>query len=348
LQRIVTIYISKLERFALNFKLDHLIFWIGYSFIYSITFQWSESWWDGLIDSAILLSMHALVSYFNLYYLVPRYLFTKSYLLYLFAIVLSIFSICFPLAIIAHLVINNKDLQSLVWSSAFLFFLSLSVLFSVVMTMVLKFIKQWYKDQKSQKELQQIQLQTELKFLKAQINPHFLFNSLNNLYALTLKKSDLAPTVVLRLSDILRYVLYESSQGEVSILKEIQHILDYVEIEKLRLGNLVKIDVKVDENIKDQNIEPMLLLTLVENAFKHSETVLSEERFVRIQINAIENGFRFLIENSFNPSKKNKEMGGIGVQNIKKRLTLTYPGKHELISNISEKVYQVDLKINNS
>ncbi len=348
MQRIVTIYISKLERFALNFKLDHLIFWIGYSFIYSITFQWSESWWDGLIDSAILLSMHALVSYFNLYYLVPRYLFTKSYLLYLFAIVLSIFSICFPLAIIAHLVINNKDLQSLVWSSAFLFFLSLSVLFSVVMTMVLKFIKQWYKDQKSQKELQQIQLQTELKFLKAQINPHFLFNSLNNLYALTLKKSDLAPTVVLRLSDILRYVLYESSQGEVSILKEIQHILDYVEIEKLRLGNLVKIDVKVDENIKDQNIEPMLLLTLVENAFKHSETVLSEERFVRIQINAIENGFRFLIENSFNPSKKNKEMGGIGLQNIKKRLTLTYPGKHELISNISEKVYQVDLKINNS
>lgn len=348
MQRIVTIYISKLERFALNFKLDHLLFWIGYSFVYSITFQWSESWWDGLIDSAILLSMHALVSYFNLYYLVPRYLFTKSYLLYLVTIVLSIFSICFPLAIIAHLVINNKDLQSLVWSSAFLFFLSLSVLFSVVMTMVLKFIKQWYKDQKSQKELQQIQLQTELKFLKAQINPHFLFNSLNNLYALTLKKSDLAPTVVLRLSDILRYVLYESSQGEVSILKEIQHILDYVEIEKLRLGNSVKIDVRVDENIKDQNIEPMLLLTLVENAFKHSETVLSEERFVRIQINATENGFRFLIENSFNPSKKSKEMGGIGLQNIKKRLTLTYPGKHELISNISESVYQVDLKINNS
>jgi len=348
LQRSLTIYISKLERFALNFKLDHVLFWVGYSFVYSLTFRWAENWWDGFIDSAILLSMHALVAYFNLYYLVPRYLFTKSYLLYLATLALSIFSICFPLAIVAHLVINNKDLQSLVWSSAFLFFLSLSVMFSVVLTMVLKFIKQWYKDQKSQKELQQIQLQTELKFLKAQINPHFLFNSLNNLYALTLKKSDLAPTVVLRLSDILRYVLYESTQGQVSILKEIQHIQDYVEIEKLRLGNLVLITVNVDEDIKDQNIEPMLLLTLVENAFKHSENVLSEQRFVHIQIRAIENGFRFLIENSFNPSKKSKEMGGIGLQNIKKRLTLTYPGKHELVSNISESVYQVDLKLYNS
>ncbi len=212
--------------------------------------------------------------------------------------------------------------------------------------MVLKFIKQWYKDQKSQKELQQIQLQTELKFLKAQINPHFLFNSLNNLYALTLKKSDLAPTVVLRLSDILRYVLYESNQGHVSILKEIKHILDYVEIEKLRLGNTVNIEVNVDDTIRDQNIEPMLLLTLVENAFKHSENVMAAERFVKIHISALEYGFRFLIENSFDPSKKSKEMGGIGLQNIKKRLSLTYPGKHELNSKISENIYQVDLIIN--
>lgn len=348
MQRSITISLTKLEKFALNFKLDHLLFWIVYSIIYSITFRWSENWLDGFIDSSILLSLHALVSYFNLYYLVPRYLFTKSYLLYLLALLLSIISICFPLAITAHLVINNKDLQSLVWSSAFLFFLSLSILFSVVVTMVLKFIKQWYKDQKSQKELQQIQLQTELKFLKAQINPHFLFNSLNNLYALTLKKSDLAPTVVLRLSDILRYILYESNQGQVSVLKEIQHILDYVEIEKLRLGNAVKIEVEVDENIKDQNIEPMLLLTLVENAFKHSENVISSERYVKIKMVAIETGFNFLIENSFNPSKKSQEMGGIGLQNIKKRLSLTYPGKHELVSSISESVYQVDLKIYNA
>lgn len=346
MQKSATLYLSKFERFALNFKLDHGLFWIVYASVYSISFRWSENWLDGLIDSVILLSLHALVSYFNLYYLVPRYLFTKSYLSYIATLLLSIVSICFPLAIVAHLVINNKDLQSLVWSSAFLFFLSLSVLFSIVLTMVLKFIKQWYKDQKSQKELQQIQLQTELKFLKAQINPHFLFNSLNNLYALTIKKSDLAPTVVLRLSDILRYVLYESNQGHVSILKEIKHILDYVEIEKLRLGNAVTIEVNIDDTIKDQNIEPMLLLTLVENAFKHSENVMAADRFVKIHISALEHGFRFLIENSFDPSKKSKEMGGIGLQNIKKRLSLTYPGKHELNSNISENVYQVDLIIN--
>jgi len=345
LQNIFASYLHRTEKFILKYKLDHVFFWLTYSIIYTFSFRSSHDWFNGLIDSMIILSFHALVSYFNIYFLVPRYLFNQSYLSYVFTLLLSIVSVCFPLSIVAHLVINNKDLQSLLWSSAFLFFISLSVLFSVILTMVFKFVKQWYRDQTSRKELQQIQLQTELKFLKAQINPHFLFNSLNNLYALTLKKSDLAPRVVLMLSDILRYVLYESNQGQVSILKEIKHIKDYIEIERLRLGNLVRVEIEISDKIADQNIEPMLLLTLVENAFKHSESVLAQNRYIKIVFENLENGFRFLIENSFNPSKKSIEMGGIGLQNIKKRLTLTYPGKHELISSIQEDVYQVDLII---
>lgn len=345
MQNLFATYLQRTEKSILKYKLDHVFFWLTYSIIYSYSFRWSNDWANGLIDSMIILSFHALVSYFNIYYLVPRYLFNHSYLSYLFTLLLSIISVCFPLSVVAHLVINNKDLQSLVWSSAFLFFISLSVLFSVVLTMVFKFIKQWYKDQTSRKELQQIQLQTELKFLKAQINPHFLFNSLNNLYALTLKKSDLAPKVVLMLSDILRYVLYESNQGQVSVLKEIKHIKDYIEIEKLRLANMVRVDIEISEDIQDHMIEPMLLLTLVENAFKHSESVVAKDRYIKILIENVDNGFRFLIENTFNPSKKSIEKGGIGLQNTKKRLSLTYPGKHELISSIKDYVYQVDLKI---
>ncbi len=212
--------------------------------------------------------------------------------------------------------------------------------------MVLKLVKQWYKDQKMTAELRREQLQTELKFLKSQINPHFLFNSLNNLYALTLSKSDAAPEVVLRLSNILRYILYESGEGSVSVSKEMQHVNDYVSVERLRLGDSVRIDVDIDKYLNDEYIEPMLFLTLVENAFKHSENVIPEKRFIKIHAKSLDNGFRFLIENSYNPSKNHQEHGGIGMVNIKKRLNLIYPNNHDLKASTSDGVYRVDLIIN--
>jgi LytS/YehU family sensor histidine kinase len=152
--------------------------------------------------------------------------------------------------------------------------------------------------------------------------------------------------VVLRLSNILRYILYESNQGKVSIKKEMAHVEDYVSIERLRLGEKVKIDVNIEENLNDEPVEPMLFLTLVENAFKHSESVLPDHRFIRLFANKTPKGFRFLIENSFIPSKKNEELGGIGLQNIKKRLNLIYPNEHDLKSSAKDGVYRVDLIIN--
>jgi len=219
------------------------------------------------------------------------------------------------------------------------------VIFTVITTMVLKLVKQWYSDQKTTKDLQQEQLQTELKFLKSQINPHFLFNSLNNLYALTLSKSDSAPEVVLRLSNILRYILYESNEGYVSVRKEMEHVKDYVAVEKLRLGMGVTIDIDIDDAIQDDPVEPMLFLTLVENAFKHSEDILPEKRFIRIHAKSLDTGFRFLIENTFSPSKRGSETGGIGLENIKKRLNLIYPNQHDIKSSTADGVYRVDLII---
>lgn len=219
------------------------------------------------------------------------------------------------------------------------------MIFTVITTMVLKLVKQWYSDQKTTKDLQQEQLQTELKFLKSQINPHFLFNSLNNLYALTLSKSDSAPEVVLRLSNILRYILYESNEGYVSVRKEMEHVKDYVAVEKLRLGMGVTIDIDIDDAIQDDPVEPMLFLTLVENAFKHSEDILPEKRFIRIHAKSLDTGFRFLIENTFSPSKRGSETGGIGLENIKKRLNLIYPNQHDIKSSTADGVYRVDLII---
>ncbi len=304
---------------------------------------------EGRVQSFViangLLLFHALVAYFNNDYLIPRLLLARNYLLHILSLGLAIVSVCFPLSIVVHIVVENEELQTLIWSDSFFLFLIINVIFTVITTMVLKLVKQWYSDQKTTKDLQQEQLQTELKFLKSQINPHFLFNSLNNLYALTLSKSDSAPEVVLRLSNILRYILYESNEGYVSVRKEMEHVKDYVAVEKLRLGMGVTIDIDIDDAIQDDPVEPMLFLTLVENAFKHSEDILPENRFIRIHAKSLDTGFRFLIENTFSPSKRDSETGGIGLENIKKRLNLIYPNQHDIKSSTADGVYRVDLII---
>lgn len=337
---------QKLESYLLRWKLDHFAFWITYAWIYGFLFPLGVDLFTSFAIANGLLLFHAIVAYFNNDYLIPRLLLPRNYLLYILSLSLAIISVCFPLSIVVHLVVINEELQSLVWSDTFFLFLVINVLFTVITTMVLKLVKQWYEDQKMTTELRREQLQTELKFLKSQINPHFLFNSLNNLYALTLAKSDAAPEVVLRLSNILRYILYESSEGQVSIAKEMQHVNDYVAIERLRLGDAVRIDIDIDVDLRDEIVEPMLFLTLVENAFKHSEQVLPEKRFIRVHAKGLINGFRFLIENSYNPSKKSADSGGIGLVNIKKRLNLIYPNNHDLKSSTADGVYRVDLIIN--
>jgi LytS/YehU family sensor histidine kinase len=213
--------------------------------------------------------------------------------------------------------------------------------------MLLKFLKQWYEDQRVSRELTKVQLETELKFLKAQINPHFLFNSLNNLYALTLKKSDLAPEVVLRLSDILRYVLYDTNLGSVDIQKELSHLRDFIELERIRLGDRVKIDVDLVEPPTDMNIEPMLYLTLLENAFKHGSDGINDDAWVKINGYPTLDGYSLRIENSItkNNQKPKSEFGGIGLENLKKRLNLTYPGKFNFNINQSDSMYSVLLEI---
>lgn len=322
-----------------------MFFWLTYAWTYSVLFPLGEGRVQSFVIANGLLLFHALVAYFNNDYLIPRLLLARNYLLYILSLGLAIVSVCFPLSIVVHIVVENEELQTLIWSDSFFLFLIINVIFTVITTMVLKLVKQWYSDQKTTKDLQQEQLQTELKFLKSQINPHFLFNSLNNLYALTLSKSDSAPEVVLRLSNILRYILYESNEGYVSVRKEMEHVKDYVAVEKLRLGMGVTIDIDIDDAIQDDPVEPMLFLTLVENAFKHSEDILPEKRFIRIHAKSLDTGFRFLIENTFSPSKRDSETGGIGLENIKKRLNLIYPNQHDIKSSTADGLYRVDLII---
>lgn len=340
-------FFSKCEIWVSRYKIYHFIFWMVYASTIAAFIRVDASWIKSFVLQLPILSLHAAVVYFNLYFLVPRFLLTKKYLLFLISIILLIGSVLFPIAIITHSILEktqNLLVSENVWSSLFLFLIALGLFFSLLLSTVLKFIKGWYFEQQFKKDLQQEQLQAELLFLKTQINPHFLFNSLNNLYALTLKKSDLAPQIVLKLSDILRYLLYESA-GKVDFLKEIQYITDYVELEKLRLGDSVDIEIDLEKPDQDYLVEPMLYLTLIENAFKYCGILHDARGWVIIRGSNFEGGYCVLVENSLGDKISQNTNGGIGLINLKKRLGISYPNLHVLDIIKDSRSYAVTLKI---
>lgn len=189
----------------------------------------------------------------------------------------------------------------------------------------------------------------ELSLLKAQIHPHFLFNTLNNLYALTLNKSDNSPGVVIGLSQILRYILYECNTATVPLDKELQMIERYISLEKIRYGSHLEVNMSLSGNLENHNIVPLLLLPLVENSFKHGISKLAEDGWINILASIKDNGFTFKISNnklsSADIMDPPSDYGNIGLFNIRKRLAILYPGKHDLKIIDEEDVFVVVMKI---
>lgn len=339
-----------LYRFVLQSRLYHVLFWAVYVLFVAIAVQPGRLPREWIMYSALILFFHGIAAYFNSYYLVNRFLYTRQILFYIFTLTLSIIAVSFPISVIVHKLVNNRDLKNMVWSWNFFLITFLTVLFSVVLILVLKLLKNWYQEEQSKRQLQKINLETELKFLKSQINPHFLFNSLNNLYALTLKKSDDAPEVVLKLSNILRYVLYETVEGKVPLSKEIQYLKDYIELEHIRLGNRVDIRFTIEGDLENKIIEPMLFLTFVENSFKHGAAQSIDKGWVDIKLDTTQNDIHFVISNSKSPKYAdilNAGHGGIGLENLKKRLQLLYPDKHKLGLFETPDIYKVELTLHN-
>lgn len=182
-------------------------------------------------------------------------------------------------------------------------------------------------------ERKQAVLQAELNFLKGQLHPHFLFNSLNNLYALSLNKSPQTPDIILGLSNILRYVLYECNAEQVLLKRDIEILNDYISLEKLRYEERLELNVTIDENVGDAKITPLLMLPLVENAFKHGAAETTGIPWINIELHLLGNNLQFKITNS-KPElavvhhDNKKQVGKIGLINLQKRLEYSYPSKH--------------------
>ncbi len=226
-------------------------------------------------------------------------------------------------------------------------FYSISPFFFIkILFDILRFYSKWFKSERKTVQLEMDKLNLEKDFLKAQLNPHFLFNTLNNLYGLSLRRDEQTPQVITQLSEMLRYTLYESNAEMVPLAKELQYLENYVMLEKMRYKDNADIVCEIDDsNVDHQVIAPLLTFTFIENGFKYG-LKKKKEGFLKINISTKQNVFYFSITNDKQENEKPKEFGGIGLENAKKRLELLYPDKHSLKIEDRGKTFSVELKIN--
>lgn len=218
------------------------------------------------------------------------------------------------------------------------------VLLAFLISTVLYETKEWYQQEKKRKEIEKEKLVSELSFLKSQVNPHFLFNSLNGIYALAIKKSDKTPDAVLQLSNLLRHMLYDADEGKVLLSKEIEYLENYIQLQKLRLPDDAKISFETCDTCPDFEIEPLLFIPFVENAFKHGVDVKGTD--IQIKLDVSENMLHFHMMNKISKARSKDKASGIGLANVKKRLELHYGGRYNLNYGTENGYFRVDLQIN--
>lgn len=311
----------------------HTLFWVAlFGAMVWFGCRQNHDLWFVVTNEVISLVFFAVLVYFNLLYLIPNYL-ARNVLLYL-GLVLAACAVVTPIKVLVlYLKFSGhpqlrEDLvavQDTLYLGSFLITMA---------STVLRVITDWWRYQQEKINLQTQTIQSELRFLKSQINPHFLFNTLNNLYALTLKKSDKAPEIVLKLSEIMRYMLYECNEKQVLLSKEVQYIHNYLDLERLRQPKGADIQFATEGHISDQMVAPLLFVPFLENSFKHGlNHHVQGGGFVRLRLSVHEQDLEFFIENSKAerlPRQEHPRSGGIGLTNVRQRLNILYPDKHTL------------------
>lgn len=222
-----------------------------------------------------------------------------------------------------------------------------SVLFILAISTSIRFIQEWRINERHKRDIANDMLNAEISLLKSQVNPHFLFNTLNSIYSLANKRSDKTADAIVRLSNLIRYMLYDADKEMVSLDQEIEYVSNYIQLQKLRLYNNVDIQFNIEGNTEGVAIAPMILIPFVENAFKHGIDA-SKSSFVAITLTISDIDLEFIVENSISlVSESSKEKtSGIGIKNVKRRLNLLYPDKHILNIKKEADTYLIKLVIN--
>ena len=218
-----------------------------------------------------------------------------------------------------------------------------AVFIALLLSATIRITQEWYKNEKQRQEMEKEKLASELSFLKSQVNPHFLFNTLNGIYSLANRKSDKTPGAIVKLSDMMRHMLYESGKDVVSLDKEIEYLNNYIELQKLRLSEDANVSFKVEGDTAGKKIMPMLLIPFFENAFKHG--VDADGADINAELTVSDNELKLKVINRISKSQKKDEGSGIGLVNIKKQLEHLYPNSHSLTIDEKEGYFSVELSL---
>jgi len=341
-------------RLKVNYKL-HTIHWLIYSTLIFIIIGNNPVPGSPLLKTGLFIFVQASIFYMNFFLLVPKFLARRKILYYTLFIVLIILIQWLVFYLFQrefiHVEVNEELTREIIRNKKMGVRLAFTNIFSMVSVLfistVLYFIRLSVEREKQQLEMKQELQESELKLLKSQINPHFLFNALNNIYTLSLIKSEKTPDSIHELSIMLRYVLYECNEPFVPLEKEVEYIRNYIELMKLKDDRIQNINFEYSKSIGSVKIAPMLLIPFVENAFKHSNFENYEKGWINIRLDGDEQNIWFEMANSIEASKQSKDGGnGIGLKNVESRLRSVYFNKYKLDINQEKDEYRVKLKIN--
>jgi sensor histidine kinase YesM len=317
----------------------HLIGWGALLLVILLQNDLSDWEFEDYYSIIGLIVFIGIAVYINLYYLIPRYLFLKKYLHYGISVSILILSTSLLIAI------WMSKFDQINWFSRFIVMV-INVVFSLLMTSAGKLLFEYLQKMIKLKEIENKQLKAELNLLKSQVNPHFLFNTLNNLYGIiTQNENQKASEVTLKLAELTRYLLESSKKEKVSIKRELQFIEDYLCLEKIRFSNNTDIKFDISGIDKEVFIAPLLFIPLVENAFKHGLQTVTEKSFAHFSMAIQGNDLFFEARNSIGKKFKNHSTSGTGITNLKNRLQLIYPEKHQLEIENTANFYKVTLHL---
>lgn len=285
--------------------------------------------------------------YFNTLFLIPKYFIKKRYLPYSLWLFFGCLMVWPPVAIILsnlleQLILNTPEerLENPLHPAAF-FIMFFLVGFSTLINLSYR----WYSQQGKLKMAESEKLNMELSFLRNQINPHFFFNTLNNLYALSEDNSKETSGLILKLSDIMRYTIYDCTEDFVPVKDEVAYLENYIALQTIRLVDQSVVQFSYDLLRMDAQIAPLILVVFVENGFKHGIESSSENSFLHVHLKTDDSGIEFKVENRFSPNHTNVKEGGLGLINVRRRLNLIYKDRHDLQITKNKDVYSVYLKI---
>jgi sensor histidine kinase YesM len=322
----------------------HALFWsFAWLFFFFYYKRYSEVNSYTLVASLINLAVAIGTVYTFNYFLIPKILLRnklKKFIAIAFVAIVMFFYIqlLLTLFLVVKLLYAQQKLFPEMIDVIMLFF---SMFFVVFVAIAIKFYKRWSEKDYREQTIQKEKVEAELQMLKTQINPHFLFNTLNSIYVLAMKKSDQTANIVMKLSDILDYILYRIDTPKIAIANEIQIIENYIEIERIRFTDRVNLTFTSNFTSKDIQIPPMLIIPFVENAFKHGVAKSMEKSWIKIAIEEADHMLDIVVSNSISQNMIKGKSGGIGLANVKKRLDLLFNNSYKL--DISEKNNRYDV-----